>query len=374
MNILLISPYFEPAVGGVETHLSDLVKYLASKKHTIFVRAYKALGSKFRGKTNEDSQYLKIHRMWWPDFNLVFKLERFAFLRTIYIGFGLFIDCFLFLLNHSKEIDVVQVHGFIAALWSLPLAKIFKKRYVVNTHVGFKFEEASLMTKMVSYVLESSDAVLVLTKNAKDALVEIGVNPSKIIIYQDIFKPQMSAKKKLGWGDRFTVLFVGRLVEVKGIRTILKLASKLSNITFVIVGSGPLTDLVKTASEKIKNIRFLGKVNNKDLPIYYCASDVLLIPSRIIKQEYEEGIPRVMIEALSCGLPVITTPSGGIPDVFNEKIGSMEDDNYIEIKKSIQKFVLDRKLLKRKSESCREFALANFGIKNAQIIEQSLFS
>ena len=43
--------YFSPAVGGVETHLDDLCKYFASRKHTVYVRTYKALGTSKRGKT-----------------------------------------------------------------------------------------------------------------------------------------------------------------------------------------------------------------------------------------------------------------------------------------------------------------------------------
>lgn len=377
MNILLISPYFRPAVGGVETHLSDLCKYYTSRKFTVYVRTYKALGTKNRGVSRENSTYVRIHRLWWPDFNLVFKLEKFAFLRTLYIGMGLFFDCFWFLLNHSHDIDVIQVHGFIAALWSLPLAKMFKKRYVINTHVGFKFDEKSFMTKMVSFVLNSSDKVLVLTNNAKEALVNIGIVKSKITIYhywvdQNVFMPKKVSKKSLGWKNKFTVLFVGRLVEVKGIETIIKLAEKLSNITFVLAGSGPLSDKLNDLSENKDNLLFLGRVDNKNLPKYYNASDILLVPSKIIKQEYEEGIPRVIIEALSCGLPIITTPSGGIPDVFNNSIGEMVDDDVQKIKRKIEIFFNDKKLLKQKSRNCRKFAQTYFGIKNAKIIEESL--
>ena len=53
MNVLLISPYFSPAVGGVETHLDDLCKYFEKKKINVDVRTYKAFGVKSRGLSNE---------------------------------------------------------------------------------------------------------------------------------------------------------------------------------------------------------------------------------------------------------------------------------------------------------------------------------
>ena len=116
MNILLISPYFSPAVGGVETHLTDLCKYLASKKHEVFVRTYKAMGVKNRGETEEEDKFLKIHRFWWPDFNLIFKLEKYPILKFLYLFTGLFLDCLFFLIHNNKKIEVIQAHGFIAFL------------------------------------------------------------------------------------------------------------------------------------------------------------------------------------------------------------------------------------------------------------------
>jgi glycosyltransferase involved in cell wall biosynthesis len=381
MNILLISPYFSPAVGGVETHLTDLCKYFEKRKHTVYVRTYKALGTKSRGATNENTKYVKIHRLWWPDFGLVFKLEPYPIPRVIYISLGLMIDCFLFLLTNAKNIDVVQIHGFIAALWGVPLAKLFGKRVVVNTHVGFKFDNESLMNTVTSWVLKKSDMVLALTKNAKEALLDIGVPEEKIAIYhywvdQEKFTVRRSpfiAKQELGWGKSFTVLFVGRLVEVKGLDSIIKLANKMKEVQFVIAGSGPEEGRIKEQELRIKNLKFIGKVDQNDLPLYYNATDLLLIPSHIVKQTFEEGIPRVMIEALSCGTPVIATPSGGVPDVIDPSIGIQVRDSIEEMSRAIRKLQGDKKLLAKLSKNARPFAQKLFGEdKNAKIIEKSL--
>ena len=283
-GLLLISPYFSPAVGGVETHLKDLCEYFEKRKTKVYVRTYKALGVKNRGKTNENGKYVKIHRMWWPDFGLVFRLENYAILRILYIGLGLFTDTFIFLFKHSKEIETIHVHGFIAALWSLPLAKIFRKKIVIQTHVGFKFDKGSLMSQIIKQVLIRSDKILVLTKNAKAQLLKIGLSEKNIEIYhywvdKDTFRKINNAREVLKWGKGFYVLFVGRLVEVKGVKTIVKLAKKLQDLTFVVAGSGPLSPYLEEESKKLKNLLFLGKVENSKLPIYYSAADTLLIPS-----------------------------------------------------------------------------------------------
>lgn len=376
MNILLISPYFRPMVGGVETHLDDLCSFFNKRKHNIFVRTYQAFGVKKRGVSNERSRFVNIHRLWWPDFNLIFLLEKYPLMKFMYIFTGLFIDCFLFLIGHSRKINVIQAHGFIAAFIGIILGKLFNKKVIINTHVGFNLSE-NLMTKLIKWTLLSSDRILVLTKGVKKSLVDLGIPEEKIIIYhywvdQERFKKIDNAKEKLGWANKFVSLFVGRLIEVKGVRTIFKLAEMLPKLTFVIAGSGPLELELKKKSKEYRNINFLGKISNEDLPLYYSASDILLIPSKIINQEYEEGIPRVMIEALSCGLPVITTPAGGIPDVFSPNTGMMVDDNMKQLKKALEKVYVNEGILKEVARNARPFAKDVFGIKNAEIIEKSL--
>lgn len=376
MKILLISPYFSPAVGGVETHLDDFCKYLASKEHSVFVRTYLAFGVKNRGQVSDNTKYLKIHRLPWPDFNLIFTLEKFPLLKFIYLFIGLFLDCFFFLLSNKSQIDVIQSHGFIAGLIGVILGKIFNKRVVINTHVGFNLS-SGFMTKLIKLTLRQADEVLVLTNGVKKSLIALGIPENKIVVYhywvdQKVFKKQSGAKKQLNWKDKFIVLFVGRLIEVKGVNSIIRLARDLKNITFVIAGSGPLSENLQNESQKYENIIFLGKIDNSKLPLYYSAGDLLLVPSRVIKQEYEEGIPRVIVEALSCALPIISTKSGAIPDVFSSEIGELVNDNITDIKIAIMKLYKNKKQLNDFSLNSRKYALDNFGPENADIILKSL--
>lgn len=376
MNILLISPYFSPMVGGVETHLDDLCNFFNKQGHRVFVRTYKALGVKDRGRSDEKRGYINIRRIWWPDFNLIFKLESYPILKFFYLFPGLFLDCLIYLFKRRKSVDVIQAHGFIAALLAVILGKIFQKRVIVNTHVGFNLSNG-IMTEMIKWTLMNSEKVLVLTKGMKVSLVNLGIPREKIAVYhywvdQNKFNIQKNAKKILEWENKFIVLFVGRLIEVKGVRMIFDLAKKLPDITFVIIGAGFLSRELKEKSKYYPNILFLGKIDNNDLPTYYNGADILLLPSKIIKQEYEEGMPRVMIESLSCGLPVISTRAGGIPEILNEKVGRLMGDNVKEISRIIEDLYRDRAQLKSISRNCRKYALDVFSIKNARLIEELL--
>lgn len=373
MNILLISPHFSPAVGGVETHLDDLCGYFNEQKYNVYVRTYKAWGVKKRGAKEEIRGSVYIHRMRWPDFNLFFKLEKYPILKFFYVGSGILIDSFLFLLQNQKKIDVIQTHGFSAAFIGIILGKLFKKKIVINTHVKFKIK-SNLMGVITKWMLKNADQTLVLTDKIKVSLVRSGILENRVKVYhywvdQGKFNIQKNAKKKLGWESKFVVLFVGRLIEVKGIQIIFDLAKSLKNITFAIAGSGPLSREASQESKKYPNIIFLGKIDNYELPLYYNGADLLLIPSKMIKQEYEEGIPRVMIEALSCGLPVVATKSGGIPDIYSDKAGLLVDDNLKSITEAIIKMIGK----KRRMNNIRDYSLRLFSIKNARIIESSLY-
>lgn len=378
MNILLISPYFSPMVGGVETHLNDLCSFFSSKRHKVFVRTYKAFGVKERGFSEETRGSVRIHRLWWPDFNLIFALEKFPALKFLYLFVGLFIDCLVFLFRNSSSVEVIQAHGFIAGLIAVVLGKLFSKRVVINTHVGFNLSKG-LMTDLIKFTLKASDKVLVLTEEVKKSLVNLGIPADKIIVYhywvdQNIFSPVKNAKERLNWKDQFVVLFVGRLIAVKGVERIFDLAKEISSMIFVIIGSGPLSEYLKQKSGSYRNINFLGKVNNKDLPLYYSGANLLLIPSQVVKQEYQEGIPRVMIEGLSCGTPIISTEAGGIPDVFSFDIGKLVDDNIQSMRKALEDLYRNKSLLIKISRNCRTYALKHFSNKNGKIIEDSLLS
>ena len=82
----------------------------------------------------------------------------------------------------------------------------------------------------------------------------MSVSGNKIKVYhywvdQEKFNIQKNAKNKLGWEGKFVVLFVGRLIEVKGVRIIFDLAKKISNVTFGIIGVGPLNDELEEKSK-----------------------------------------------------------------------------------------------------------------------------
>lgn len=126
-------------------------------------------------------------------------------------------------------------------------------------------------------------------------------------------KAALKSMKAIGLNGKFVVLFIGRLLEIKGVRVLLDVTKRLSNlqdIVFVFVGDRPLSNEIKDASAKLQNVFYMGKVENRKLRQYYTAAYVFIAPSI-----YEEGFGRVILEALSCGTPLIVSNISSLPEI-----------------------------------------------------------
>lgn len=119
--------------------------------------------------------------------------------------------------------------------------------------------------------------------------------------------------------DGFVIGFVGRLVAEKGIDTLLQAVSKLKgNFTLLILTSmkSPpnITKAIKIPELK-DCVRIIDSVPHEEFPGYMNLFDVLILPSETTKT-WKEQFGRVMIEAMACGVPVIGSSSGAIPEVI----------------------------------------------------------
>ena len=131
-------------------------------------------------------------------------------------------------------------------------------------------------------------------------------------------RPRQPACSELGLdARRRRVLFVGNLVEIKGIPDLLE-AVRIANQTrtepleLVLVGDGPLESAARARVRRLgieSSVRFAGREPPERVVLWLAASDVLALPS------LNEGAPNVVLEALACGRPVVATAVGGVPEI-----------------------------------------------------------
>jgi len=367
MKILQLTVHYDPNVGGVETHLSDLVRGLLKRNHTVFVLTYRPLVAKTPYQTIEQSNNLTIFRIpWIRGLFYTFKGP----LQFLYTVPGLFfVTPFAILLFNP---DVIHAHGIVAGFVGVFWAKAFNKRVVVSTHSLYEFPKTGLYRRFVTGIFRRADEVLTLSKQSKKEIESLGIKSNKITVFTywvDLMKFKVQSEKfkvreKLGWGKKFVVFFVGRLVPEKGIPELLGAANQLDkNIVIAIAGSGPMDEEIKNKEQKTKNIEFLGKVSQDKLPDYYSAADMVIVPST-----HEEGFGRVIIESLACGTPVIGSNRGAIPEAMDKTVGELITVSPENIAKAIMYYSTHPKELKKKSENARKFAEKRYGEKNIETI------
>jgi len=391
-NILILSPFFRPSLGGVETHLNDLIQYLCSRGHRVYVNTYtpnvtnthKAAGQRtFDPPLIEKGTGFEVYRVKWPGNGLYYSLMDYPTLEFSYLSPALFLFSFIFLMTH--KVDVINAHGIVAAFVARFLSKLFRKRWVVSIHAVYDFKEHKLMRLIGKWILSGAQGVLALSETSRKDLLDAGVPRNRISIYthwvdQKIFAPPYDREKvraKLGFKDEFVVLFVGRFFRTKGIYVLLKAAKQLpQDIHFVIIGSGPLETEIRSFAQNHKNIRFVGKVPLDDLVEYYGASDVYILPSvsggMLGGFKHEEGFARAVIEALSCGTFVIVSNVGCLKDIIDPHVGKVVHPNPQDVSDAILSLYKNRQTLEATRNKCRKYALEKFSDKNALLIEKSL--
>lgn len=369
MRILQLTVHFAPNVGGVETHLTDLVNELLRRRIEVVVLAYRPLTTKTSWQMFESLERLKIIRIpWLPGF--FYSLVKNPMLEFLYLLPGLFISTPYVILANKP--DVIHAHGLVAGFIGTFWGKAFGKRVVVSTHSIYHFPKSGFYRNFTKAIFERCDTVLTLSRQSAEEVRSLGIKSSKVKTFTywvdlNKFKPIKDAKKKLMWEKKFVVLFVGRLVAEKGIYELLR-ATKLlkKEITIAVAGNGPVEEDVKNASKLNHNIIYLGKVDQDNLPLYYSASDLVIVPS-----VHEEGFGRVILESLACGTPVVAANRGAIPEALDESVGKLIKVSPTNIKKTLEYFYSNPDKLRHLSPRARKFAEANYSSVNINQITVS---
>lgn len=372
-RILIITPFCPPSVGGAETHLEDFYEYLRTHGCFVYILTYQPITVSKKGLTLERKENLEIRRYAWLGHNLFYKLEKLpAVFNFLYLTPYLLLRSFIFLFFHHDKVDLIHAQGLNASFVAAVLKKIFRKPAFMSTMALYSFKPGSIFAKISALVLKGLDKIFAESPESKEETVAIGVPDEKVIVFshwvnQNKFKPEDKelAKRSLGWQNKFIVLFVGRAIPIKGGDTLTRIISKINpKINVVVISdAGPLLDLFKETAQKHENFLFVGGVPYEELHRYYKAADLFVIPSR-----YEEGAARVMMEAVSCGTPVIASNRGAIPSVLAESVAVFVEPTEANLKKAIEDLYLNRQKLESLAQNCYPFARKHFGFDNAEVI------
>lgn len=211
---------------------------------------------------------------------------------------------------------------------------------------------------MQRYQLSSVTRIIAVSKATKNDLVEkVGIDPKKIeVIYEGydkkLFKPTKADVLVNSLSQYF--LFVGTVQPRKNLERIIRAISHLGGgIKLAIVGSkGWMSDSIYKIGKQHK-VKFLGRVEDKDLPGLYSGAVALVFPSLF------EGFGLPILEAQACGCPVITSNISSMPEVADKGaiyVNPYSVDDIVVGLKKMEDRKLRMEMIKRGFENIKRFS------------------
>jgi glycosyltransferase involved in cell wall biosynthesis len=216
----------------------------------------------------------------------------------------------------------VYPHGTLA----VSLSRKLRVPSVITAHGSdihsFPHENESIWRETVES-LEAADRIIFVSEYLKKAAMTLGYSGKNAVVITngvdlEKFRPmnKVAEKKNLGIAGP-CVGFVGNLVPIKRADRLAELFSAIHTLVpdaeFLVVGNGPLRNLLEQrCAEMGLKAHFTGQVEPDRVPRFMNAMDVLVLPSR------NEGWGCVAVEAQACGIPVVGSGNGGIPEAIGD--------------------------------------------------------
>jgi glycosyltransferase involved in cell wall biosynthesis len=379
-RICLLTETYHPVVGGGERQAQSLAEDLAAHGFkTIIITRQCNVGLK-----------------------KVEAIGRVVVSRVAPTGVGgtkrwlMLVPSFLAMVKARRDYDIIFVSGFKALGISAVLAaKLLSKRSVLkadsNGEMSGEFFSAGLRRLRMSpagwpfrlflavrnSVLRRADCFVALTTRIAHEYTRQGVRPAAIhpipnSVDTNTFRPvaarhKATLRRRLKLPEKkFLASYAGRLVSYKGLPLLLRVAQEIQrerdDVGFVLIGSGgldthnceaALKDYV--ADNALEScVHFAGEVRN--VHEFLQASDVFVLPTE------DEAFGLALIEAMACGLPVVTTSVGGIPEVVSHgETGLLvEPNNFQELRNALEHVMKDPAMAASLGQAARRTVEARY--------------
>lgn len=360
-RILIVTGIYPPDIGGSASYSHLLKEELPERGFEVSVLTY-------AGGNPEISGLFFVSNGWPKGIRHVIYL-----LKILALG-------------RKRDLILAADSSFGAAFVGALAAKLLGKKYIVRVTGDYAWEQGvqrfgvndllddfqdkkyglfvEFLRKCQRFSVSSADVVISPSKYLKKIASGWGIDANKIqVIYNSSELPdgkmtKQEARERLGLGGNI-LLSAGRLVPWKGFGLLIEILPRLlgeyPDLRLVIIGDGPERAALELKAKNLKleaNVSFTGKLPKAELLQYLAAADVFALNTAY------EGFSHQIIEAMSFGLPVITTRVGGNPEIVRDGesgfLGSYNDPVFF--RDSIRKILADAGSRSKLGEGARAAA------------------
>ena len=308
------------------------VKWLAETIRRLRARGYaiEVFTSAYKGGGNTTLDGIPIHRFRYffrrwenltheesaPD-----RMRRSLFYTILPAFYLLFGSVAIWRLQRREQYDIVHVH------WPLPhalfgwVARAARRRTRIimqfySIELRWVNERIAILRGFLRRAIRTADRVVAIsTSTAREVTALAGAIPVEVIPYA-VEMPAHPAVR-----DPATILYVGRLVERKGVAYLIDAMALLPQAKVVLIGDGPEREALEArANERgvTDRVSFRGWVTPEELDRAYATATAFALPAVVDKRGDTEGLGMVLMEAMSYRVPVVTTALGGITDIVDD--------------------------------------------------------
>ena len=366
LRIAQVAPYLHPHVGGVESHVESISAELARRGHEVEVVTSRLEGT---APGEERDGYL-ITRV---------PTRRILFSTPITPGIGEALA--------ARPRDLVHAHSppplssHYAAKWCRAARVPFALTYHCDLEIplpgGGLVVETYRRTLGRGSVMRA-DALIATTRTYAETSrslwhrTDVHVVPN--MVDAERFSPDapssVDVRRRLRVGPAPIALFVGRLTHHKGVEEFIRAAQWTAPVVHVVVGDGPRREALEAMARGLPagRVVFAGRVAARDLPSYYRAAAVGVLPSTSRLEAF--GI--AALECMASGRPVVVSDIPGVSEVLEPGTSGLvaEPFHAQDLAEKIRRLALDADLARAMGKAARERVLEHFTL--ARVVDKLL--
>ena len=304
----------------------------------------------------EEINGVPVHRHFtgWGGFNIrgFRRVSQYLYLLTLY----------LYLVRHRNEYDLIHCHSALFGASMVALAgRMLHKKSLIRAMASGPWGDIKRLregergtiwgTRWMLSQLKKADRLVALNRQVSEELVEIGVQPERIVhIANGVEIEQIERKADYRLDHEITVTFLGRLHPQKGIDVLLSAFQQVRKESpqffwqLKLIGTGERRSRFEAMARQLaidQAVEFLGQVDDP-VPLLH-QSDVFVLPSR------SEGMSNALLEAMASGLPCIVTDIAGNSEVIAQGVNGLlvQPDDHNDLATAMASLATDQKLRER---------------------------